>query len=147
MRPASNQVDYRRSDEQGYQVLNSVAHSGLRKLCVSMPDLTTHWLAAAAFGCYLALVLWNAQVGRRESKALADYYVGGRQMGGLALGVSYFATFASTNSYIGNAGKGYAYGLPWLTLAALMVLFTGLSWRFVHQECGAYRRHRCPDGT
>ncbi|MGI9327165.1 MAG: sodium:solute symporter family transporter [Pseudomonadales bacterium] len=96
-----------------------------------MPELQSHWLAALAFVAYLAMLLWNAMVGRRESKALADYFVGGRRMGGLVLGASFFATFASTNSYIGNAGKGYAYGLPWMTLAVLMVLFTGLSWRFV----------------
>lgn len=47
------------------------------------------------------------------------------------IGVSFFATFASTNSYIGHAGKGYAYGAPWLIFAALIVLATWLSWRRV----------------
>ena len=96
-----------------------------------MPELQSHWLAALAFLAYLAMLIWNAQVGRRESKALSDYFVGGRRMGGLVLGASFFATFASTNSYIGNAGKGYVYGAPWMTLALLMVVFTALSWRFV----------------
>ena len=96
-----------------------------------MPDLPQYWLAAAALLAYLAMLLRNAQIGRRESRGLADYYVGGRKLGGLVLGASFFATFASTNSYIGNAGKSYAYGAPWMTLALLMVVFTALSWRFV----------------
>ncbi|MFK7914348.1 MAG: sodium:solute symporter [Pseudomonadales bacterium] len=96
-----------------------------------MPDLPQYWLAAAALTAYLAMLIRNAQIGRRESQELADYYVGGRKLGGLVLGASFFATFASTNSYIGNAGKSYAYGAPWMILALLMVLFTALSWRFV----------------
>ncbi|MEM1231539.1 MAG: hypothetical protein AAGI15_13440 [Pseudomonadota bacterium] len=57
--------------------------------------------------------------------------MGGRNLGGWLLGTSFFATYASTNSYIGNAGKGFQYGLPWLLLPAFMFLFTVLSWRFV----------------
>lgn len=96
-----------------------------------MPDFPDYWLATLALLAYLLMLWRNAVLGKRQSKALGDYYVGGRQLGGLVLGASFFATFASTNSYIGNAGKSYAYGAPWLTLAALMVLFTALSWRFV----------------
>ena len=52
-------------------------------------------------------------------------------MGGIAIGVSFFATFASTNSYIGHAGKAYAYGAPWLIMAAMLVLFSYSSWRWI----------------
>lgn len=96
-----------------------------------MPDLSSHWLAFLCLAVYGLLLLRNAGVGVGRSRGLSDYYVGGRSFGGLAIGVSFFATYASTNSYIGNAGKGYSYGLPWFALALLIVIMTYLSWRYV----------------
>lgn len=93
-----------------------------------MAWIADHWLAAVLLVVYTVVILLNANVGRRVSRGLDEYYVGGRAMGGAAVGISFFATFASTNSYIGHAGKGYEYGLPWLSMAVLIVLFTLLSW-------------------
>ncbi len=93
--------------------------------------MSQHWLAVLLLAAYTVMLLYNAYVGRRASTSLAGYYVGGRNLGGLAIGVSFFATFASTNSYIGHAGKGYDYGLPWLLMAASLVFFTWVSWRWV----------------
>ena len=55
-------------------------------------------------------------------------------MGGVIIGISFFATFASTNSYLGLAGKGYSYGAPWLLFPLMIVLATYLSWRLVAPE-------------
>jgi len=96
-----------------------------------MLDSSEHWLALAALLAYTAALGYNAYVGRQRSTSVADYYVGGRRLGGFVLGVSFCATYASTNSYIGNAGKGYSYGAPWLMMVAMMLVFTYLSWRFV----------------
>ena len=52
-------------------------------------------------------------------------------MGGVIIGVSFFATFASTNSYLGLAGKGYSLGAPWMLFPVLMIVATYLSWRLV----------------
>ena len=71
-----------------------------------------HWLLGILLGIYTAMLLYRAQVGRRASHNMRDYYVGGRNLGGVIIGISFFATFASTNSYIGHAEKGYEYGLP-----------------------------------
>lgn len=90
-----------------------------------------HWLALVALLAYTLALGYNAYVGQQRSTSVADYYVGGRRLGGLVLGVSFFATYASTNSYIGNAGKGYSYGAPWLLMVVMMLVFTYLSWRFV----------------
>ena len=90
------------------------------------------------------MLLRNAQLGNRASSAsdgMSGYYVGGRRMGGLAIGVSFFATFASTNSYIGHAGKGYAYGLPWFLMAVSLVVFTYLSWRWVGPRLRRFAAH------
>lgn len=93
--------------------------------------LALHWVAGVLLILYIAALMYNALQGRRASDTMAGYYVGGRRLGGFAIGVSFFATFASTNSYIGHAGKGYAYGLPWLVMAAMLVLFTYISWRWI----------------
>lgn len=103
--------------------------------------LREHWLAGLLFVAYTAMLLHHARLGRRGTRDLDDYYVGGRNMGGLALGVSFFATFASTNSYVGHAGKGYEYGLPWFSLAILIVAFTWLSWTTVAPRLRRFTSH------
>ena len=90
-----------------------------------------HWLAGVLLLAYTGLLLYHANLGRRRAKGISGYYLGGRSAGGFVIGVSFFATYASTNSYVGNAGKGYEYGLAWLVMAGVMVLFTWLSWTVV----------------
>ena len=90
-----------------------------------------HWFAAALFAGYTAILVANADAGRRHSATLEEFLVGGRRMGGAMIGISFYATFASTNSYVGHAGKGYTFGLPWMIMAALLVVFAYLSWTFV----------------
>jgi SSS family transporter len=91
------------------------------------------WLrehAAALFflGAYSLILAWHAWEGRRGTRAVADYYVGGRALGGVAIGLSFFATYSSTNSFVGFAGQAYTYGAPWLLLAPAVVLFSFLAW-------------------
>ncbi len=106
-----------------------------------MSWLAEHWLAGVLMVAYTALLLYHAQVGRRASRGMSDYYVGGRNLGGVVVGISFFATFASTNSYIGHAGKGYEYGLPWMTMAVMIVLFTWLSWTAVAPRLRRFTSH------
>jgi SSS family transporter len=114
---------------------------------VTLPDylvgskLAEHWLAAVLLVAYTGLLFHHARIGQRASRELVDFYVGGRNMGGVVVGVSFFATFASTNSYIGHAGKGYDYGLPWLIMAAFIVLFTFLSWTSVAPRLRRFTSH------
>ena len=96
-----------------------------------MEWLTIHWLAAVLLLLYTGVLLYNAYLGNAASSGLSGYMVGNRAMGGVVVGISFFATFASTNSYIGHAGKGYAYGFAWLTMAVLLVIFSWVSWRWV----------------
>lgn len=93
--------------------------------------IAVHWVAAILLLIYVAVLMYNALLGQRASGSISGYYLGGRRLGGLTIGVSFFATFASTNSYIGHAGKGYEYGLPWLVMAFSLVLFTYISWRWI----------------
>ena len=93
--------------------------------------MTEHWLAMVLLLTYSLLLVHNAYIGSKASTGLDEFYVGGRKMGGLAIGISFFATFASTNSYIGHAGKGYTYGLAWMAMPLMLILFTYITWRWI----------------
>ena len=93
--------------------------------------LADHWFATALIAAYAAMLVVHARSGLRGTRGTADYFVGGRRFGGIAIGVSFYATFASTNSYLGHAGQGYEYGAPFLIMAVLLVVFGWISWRFV----------------
>ena len=96
-----------------------------------MSWISQHWLAAALLAGYTLILLYNAYLGSKASRGMAGYYVGNREMSGVVVGVSFFATFASTNTYIGHAGKGYEYGVAWFTMAILLILFSWVSWRWI----------------
>ena len=74
--------------------------------------LVDHWFATALIAAYAAMLVVHARSGLRGTHGTSDYFVGGRRFGGVAIGVSFYATFASTNSYLGHAGQGYEYGAP-----------------------------------
>ena len=93
--------------------------------------LAQHWFALALAIVYTSFLLFHARLGLRAGKTAAGFFIGNRGLGGAVIGVSFYATFASTNSYVGLAGKSYEYGLPWLTMAVMLVVFCWLSWRFV----------------
>ena len=93
--------------------------------------LVEHWLAVALFGLYTIALMHNALTGLRASKSMRGFYVGNRNLSGPLIGLSFFATFASTNSYIGHAGKGYEYGLAWMVMPFMLIVFTYISWRWI----------------
>ena len=100
-----------------------------------------HWLAGVLLIVYTAVLLYHARIGAQHSHNMTEYYVGGRSLGGVVVGISFFATFASTNSYIGHTGKGYEYGVPWMTMAVLIVVFTWLSWTVVAPRLRRFTSH------
>ena len=93
--------------------------------------LQQNWLILFLLAGYTAILAQHAIAGKRQTKGLVDYYVGGRAMGGVALGISFFATYSSTNSFIGFAGQTYSYGLPWLLFVPIITLFCVVAWRLV----------------
>ncbi len=96
-----------------------------------MAWIISNWLVLLLLGIFIALMVHHAWVGKRRTRGLVDYYVGGRSMGGVALGLSFFATYSSTNSFVGYAGQAYSYGAPWLLLAPSAVMFSLIAWHWV----------------
>lgn len=103
-----------------------------------MTWLQQHWIALLLLAAYGAMIVRHALEGRREVHGRADYYVGGRSMGGIVLGLSFFATYSSTNSFVGFSGQAYSYGAPWLLLAPLVVLFSLSSWIWIAPRLRAF---------
>lgn len=97
-----------------------------------------HWIALTLLGLYGVMLVRHALEGRRETHGRADFYVGGRHMGGVVLGLSFFATYSSTNSFVGFSGQAYSYGAPWLLLAPLVVVFSFASWLWIAPRLRAF---------
>ena len=91
----------------------------------------SHWLVLLFFGLYTVMLVRHAIRGKQRTHGLSDYYIGGRSMGGVALGLSFFATYSSTNSFIGFSGQAYSYGAAWLLLAPAAVVFSLAAWVLV----------------
>ena len=96
-----------------------------------MTWMDSNWIVLLLLAIFIALMVHHAWVGKRRTRGLVDYYVGGRSMGGVAIGLSFFATYSSTNSFVGYAGQAYSYGAPWLLLAPSAVMFSLIAWQWI----------------
>ena len=103
-----------------------------------MTWIAEHWLVLVMLLAYTGLMAYHAVIGKRGTRGLADYYVGGRAMGGVAIGISFFATYSSTNSFVGFSGQAYTYGAPWLLLIPAVVVFSALAWLWVAPRLRAF---------
>lgn len=80
-----------------------------------------HWIDVTIFAVYMLLMLGVGFFFLRRNKGADDYYVGGRQMGSLHVGVSVVATDVGGGFSIGLGGLGFAMGI-----SGSWMLFTGL---------------------
>lgn len=80
-----------------------------------------HFLDILVFAIYLILVLGIGFYFYRKNKNTNDYYVGGRNMGSLHVGLSVVATDVGGGFSIGLGGLGFLMGL-----SGSWMLFTGL---------------------
>ena len=90
-----------------------------------------HWLHLLFMTGYLALLAYHCWAAKRETHGLDDYLIGGRKLGGWVIALSFYATFVSTNSFIGHAGKSWDAGLIWYVKGVVIVLCCYLAWYLV----------------
>ncbi|MDA1076943.1 MAG: hypothetical protein O3A63_19685 [Proteobacteria bacterium] len=64
----------------------------------------------------------------RASKGVSEFYVAKREIPGWVVSLAFFSTFASTNTYIGQAGKAFEYGLSWAWVGLFWAIFCVISW-------------------
>lgn len=101
-------------------------------------NLREYWMVHSLLLLYSVMLAHHAWTGKQKTKGLADYYVGGRNMGGWVIGLSFFATYASTNSFVGFSGRTYAWGLPWLLFIPTAVAFSLFAWIAVAPRLRAF---------
>ena len=94
-----------------------------------MGAILQNWLVITVLLAYLAGCL---AVGRhfqkRAARGVADYYVAKRQIPGWVVSLAFFSTFASTNTYIGQAGQAFAAGLSWAWVGVFWTICCMASW-------------------
>ncbi len=87
---------------------------------MNQPGLTSlDYLAVAA---YLLVTVFIVYWSSRKSKDTEDFFLGGRQMPWMAVGLSIMATLLSTNTYLGAPGEMIKYG-PSYTIGYLAYPF------------------------
>ncbi|SDW73305.1 sodium:solute symporter family protein [Roseicitreum antarcticum] len=86
-------------------------------------DTTTLWAAIAVFAAFGIVLAWRAA--RQNSGTVADYYLGGRDIGGLVAGLSYAATTYSAFMLVVLTGLTYRGGVG--ALGFELIYFAGLS--------------------
>lgn len=95
-----------------------------------MPDwLSEYWLRLLFVAGYLALLASHAWKARDASRDIGGYI--GPRLGGWVIGLSFYATYVSTNSFIGNAGKSWDVGLIWYVKGVTIVACAYLAWYVV----------------
>lgn len=103
-----------------------------------LANLREFWLVHTLLLGYTVMLAHHAWTGNKSTKGIADYYVGGRGMGGLVLGLSFFATYSSTNSFVGFSGQAYTWGAPWMLFVPAAVAFCIFAWTVVAPRLRAF---------
>ena len=93
-----------------------------------LDNLRTYWIVHLLLLLYTGLLAYHAWTGNRRTKGVADYFVGGRAMGPIAIGLSFFATYSSTNSFVGFSGQAYDWGVTWFLLVPFVVALSLFAW-------------------
>ena len=93
-----------------------------------LDNLRTYWIVHLLLLVYVAILAHHALSGRRRTRGVADYFVGGRAMGPVAIGLSFFATYSSTNSFVGFSGQAHAWGVTWFLLVPFVIVMSIFSW-------------------
>lgn len=94
---------------------------------------------------YLVVILWVGKLGAKHSKDMRGYSIAKGQVSPWVIGVSFGATFASANLFLGVPGWAYTYGAPtlWWTFGCFvltwggLVLFARKFWRDGQKNGGA----------
>jgi Na+/pantothenate symporter len=78
---------------------------------------------------YMVLTLYIGYYFKKAAdKGVSEYYVAKREIPGWVVALAFYSTFISTNTYIGQAGDAFRYGLTWIWQAVIWTIFCIISW-------------------
>jgi SSS family transporter len=94
-----------------------------------MEYLAEHWLIILMTLTYLFFCLRVGWYFRKKAvSGVESFYVAKREIPGWVVSLAFFSTFASTNTYIGQAGKSFQFGLSWAWVGLFWAIFCVISW-------------------
>ncbi|WP_293689551.1 MULTISPECIES: hypothetical protein [unclassified Spirosoma] len=79
----------------------------------------------------ISLITFGWYLQRQASKTVGEYYVADRRIPGWVVSLAFFSTFVSTNTYIGQAGESFRYGLSWTWVGVFWAVFCIISWQIL----------------
>lgn len=78
---------------------------------------------------YVVFSLWIGYYFKNKAtKGVSEYYVAKREIPGWVVSLAFYSTFISTNTYIGQAGAAFKFGLTWIWQAVIWTIFCIISW-------------------
>lgn len=78
---------------------------------------------------YIAMTLYIGwYFKKRASKGINEYYLAKREIPGWVVSLAFFSSFTSTNTYIGQAGQAFKFGLSWAWAGLFWAIFCVISW-------------------
>lgn len=85
--------------------------------------------AALVFLGYVAMLVYFGYDGWRKSNSIRDFVLGSGKMNGFIVGLSFGATYASANMFMGVPGMAYTHGTPalWWSTIGFGMPFIGLT--------------------
>lgn len=85
--------------------------------------------AGIVFAGYVSVLVYFGYDGWKSSETLRDFILGSKKMNGFVVGLSFGATYASANMFMGVPGMAYTHGTPalWWSTIGFGMPFIGLA--------------------
>lgn len=91
--------------------------------------LSDHWFIIVLTLAYIFFCLYIGWYFKKKaSSGIKEYYVAKREIPGWVISLAFFSTSASTNTYIGQAGKAFQFGLSWAWVGLIWAFFCVIAW-------------------
>lgn len=115
-----------------------------------MTWLAEHKLQVMFLAGYLGLLFYHAVHGKRRSRSLDEYMIGGRTFGGITIALSFCATFVSSVTFVGHSGVSFTRGPAWwLTCVCVFTSMIFVAWFVVappfYKQARSYNSMTIPD--
>jgi len=94
-----------------------------------MEFLVQNWITLLLISTYLVVCLgvgWYFNA--KASKGVNEFFIAKREIPGWVISLAFFSSFASTNTYIGQAGQAFSSGLCWAWVGLIWTVFCIISW-------------------
>jgi SSS family transporter len=91
-----------------------------------------HYITLLLTAIYVAGCLyigWHFK--KKARRGVEGYFVAKREIPGWVISLAFFSTSASTNTYIGQAGISFQYGLSWAWMGLIWTFFCVVSWQLL----------------